>query len=37
MIDSACPFDTSIEKKKEKHTDYSELKYEIAKIWKMRR
>ena len=37
LIDPACPFDTSIKKKEEKRTDYSELKYEIAKIWKMRR
>ena len=32
------PFDTSIEKKgKEKFTNYSELKYEIAKICKLRK
>ena len=37
LIDPACPFDPSIEKKEEKSTDYSELKYEIAKIWKMRK
>ena len=28
-------FDIGIEKKEEKCTNYSELKYEIAKIWKM--
>ena len=33
LIDPACPFDTCIEKKKEdKCANYSELKYEIAKI-----
>ena len=38
LIYPACPFDTSIEKKEEeKCTNYSELKYEIAKIWKMRK
>ena len=38
LIDPACPFDTRIEKKEEqKCTNYSELKYEIAKIWKMRK
>ena len=38
LIDTACPFDTCIEKKRgEKCTNYSELKYEIAKIWKMRK
>ena len=38
LIDLACPFDTRIEKKEEeKYTNYSELKYEIAKTWKMRK
>ena len=38
LIDPACPFDTRIEKKEEeKYTNYRELKYEIAKIWKMRK
>ena len=38
LIDPTCPFDTRIEKKEEeKCTNYSELKYEIAKIWKMRK
>ena len=38
LIDLACPLDTRIEKKeKEKCTNCSELKYEIAKIWKMRK
>ena len=36
QIDSACPFDTCIERsEEEKCTDYSELKYEIAEIWKV--
>ena len=38
LIDTACPFDTRIEKKEEeKCTNYSEMKYEIAKVWKMRK
>ena len=38
VIDHACPFDTRIEKKEEeKCTNYSELKYEITKICKMRK
>ena len=38
LIDRACSFDTRIQKKEEeKCTNYSELKYEIAKIWKMRK
>ena len=38
LIDPACPFDTRIEKKEEeKCTNYSELKYETAKVWKMRK
>ena len=33
LIDPTCPFDTRTEKKEEeKCTNYSELKYEIAKI-----
>ena len=36
LIDPACSFDTRIEKKEEgKCKNYSELKYKIAKIWKM--
>ena len=36
LIDPACPFDTLIEnKEEEKCKNYSELKYKIAKIWKM--
>ena len=38
LIDPACPFYTYIDKKEEeKCTNYSELKYQIAKIWKMRK
>ena len=38
LIDPTCPFDTRIEKKEEeKCKNYSELKYEITKIWKMRK
>ena len=38
LIDPACPFDTRTEKKEEgKCANYSELKYEIPKIWKMRK
>ena len=38
LIDPACPFDTRIEKKEEeKCTNYSEVKYEIAKMWKMKK
>ena len=38
LIDPACPFDARIEKKKEeKCKNYSEVKYEIAKIRKMRK
>ena len=38
LIDPAYPLDTSIEKKEEiKCTNHSELMYEIAKIWKMRK
>ena len=38
LIDPSCPFDTRIEKKEEeKCTNYSDLKYEIARIWKMKK
>ena len=38
LIDHPCLFDTRNEKKKEeKCTNYSEVKYEIAKNWKMRK
>ena len=36
LIDPSCPFDTRIDKKEEeKCVNYNELKYEIAKMWKM--
>ena len=35
IIDVACPFDTRIEKKeKEKFEHYTDLKYELLKVWK---
>ena len=34
LTDPACPFVTHIERK-EKCTNYTELTYEIAKLWKM--
>ena len=38
LIDPTYPFDTCTERKQEeKFTNYSELKYEIARIWKMRK
>ena len=38
LINPTCFFDTLIKtKKEEKCTDYSELRYEISKIWKMRK
>ena len=38
LIDPACPFETRIEgKEEEKGTNYSEMKYEIARIWKRRK
>ena len=38
LIDPSCLFDTRIEKKEEeKCTKYSDLKYEIARIWKMKK
>ena len=38
LIDPSCPFDTRIEKKEdEKCTNYNDLKYEIARIWKMKK
>ena len=38
LIDPACPFDTLIEKiEEEECTNYGELKYEIARIWKIRK
>ena len=37
LIDSACPFDTRIEKKEEeKCNNYCDLKYEIARMWRMK-
>ena len=37
LIDPSCPFDTRIEgKEEEKCRNYNELKYEIARIWKMK-
>ena len=38
LIDPACQFDTRIEKKEaEKCKNYSEFKYDIANIWKVRK
>ena len=38
LIDPACPFDTRIEKKEEeKLNNYEDLKYEIARIWQMKK
>ena len=37
LIDPACPFDSLEKKEEEKCTNYNKLKYEIAKIWKMRK
>ena len=38
MTDTACPFDTRIERKEEeKCINYRELEYEMARIWKMRK
>ena len=38
LIDRACPFGTRIERKEEeKYTNYSKLKHEMVKIWKMRK
>ena len=35
IVDVACPFDTPIEKKeKDKIKNYTNLKYEISKMWK---
>ena len=37
LIDPACPFDTRIEKKdEEKCSNYYDLKYEIARMWRMK-
>ena len=37
IIDPSCPFDTRIEGKEEEKCDnYCDLKYEIARIWKMK-
>lgn len=34
IIDVACPFDTRVEKKeKEKFEHYTDLKYELLKVW----
>ena len=34
VIDVACPFDTRVEKKeKEKFEHYTDLKYELLKVW----
>ena len=36
VIDVACPFDTRVEKKeKEKFEHYTDLKYELLKVWNM--
>ena len=38
LIDPSCPFDTRIEKKEdEKLINYENLKYEIARIWQMKK
>ena len=38
LIDLACPFDTCIKRKEEeKCTNYSKLKYEVARIWEMKK
>ena len=38
LTDRSCVFDPPIEwEKEEKCTNYSELKYEIVRIWKMRK
>ena len=37
FIDPFCPFNIRIEKTEEKCTNYSDLKYEIARIWKMKK
>ena len=37
FIDPACPFDTGIEKKEQKKcNNYCDLKYEIARMWRMK-
>ena len=37
LIDLACPFDTRIEKKEEeKCSNYCDLNYEIARMWRMK-
>ena len=37
LIDPACPFDTRIEKKEEeKCSNYCDLKYEIARMWRIK-
>ena len=37
LINPACPFDTRIEKKEEeKCNNYCDLKYEIARMWRMK-
>ena len=34
IADVACPFDTRIEKKKDKIKNYTDLKHEILNMWK---
>ena len=37
LIDPSCPFDTCIEKKEEeKCNNYCDMKYEIARMWRMK-
>ena len=36
LIDPVCPFDTRIEKKEENCSNYCDLKYEIARMWRMK-
>ena len=35
VIDVACPFDTRVEKEKEKFEHYTDLKHELLKVWNM--
>ena len=38
IIDPSCPFDTRIqEKEKEKLNNYNELKYELVRLWKLKK
>ena len=38
IIDPSCPFDTRIrEKEKEKLDNYNQLKYELVRLWKLKK